>query len=76
MDILPSMGDLISFKDGIIGSINGFLGVFTEYQVPLIFIISMLIGFLLKKKYNESWVAGIIFGLLIFFAIRFTGIGG
>ena len=76
IETMPTLQDLINFKDGIINIINDMLRVLTSgHPVYLVVVISILIAFVLKKKYNENYIFAIFIAGVIFGFFRFLGIG-
>jgi len=68
---------LVNIWSNIVGVINEILnGIAPNFSVQLVFLISVMIGAVLKKNYKQDWTFMIITSLLIFFSLRFLQIGG
>lgn len=62
---------IIEFMNEII---NGFT---TNFQVEFVFGIAVVLGIIIKRWQKwKGWIATIITILLIFFSLRFLGVGG
>ena len=73
----PTTVDLMSYKDSLINGINQFIFAFSQdYAVHIVFLISAVIGLMIMRKNEEEWLYFFIWTLIIFFALRFIGIGG
>lgn len=77
LNIIPTMDEVIAFKNSIIDGINSFLFIFSEeHAVWLLLILSILLSLIIRKHYNIGYFATSLVAAMIFFSIRFLGIGG
>lgn len=76
VNTLPDLNDLIEFKDGVINIINEILkSITTEYTLYLLFGISLLTAWFLKKRWDEGYLFMVFATLTIYFALRYIGLG-
>ena len=67
---------LILIKDKIIDGINIIIfGFSSEHPVVAVFLISILLGIGIARWKKLKWWEGVIIVILIFFSLRFVGVG-
>jgi len=71
-----SLGTATNIKDSIVGLINKIINSFAStYTVEFVFIISVLIAITIKRWKKLNLTETSVITLLIFFALRFLGVG-
>jgi len=67
---------LINIKESIVNIINSFINGFAPNNpVEFVFIISVFIGIALKRWKKESWTYFIVSTLMVYWSLRFLGVG-
>jgi len=67
---------ILNIKDALVGFINEILGTIApNFSVELVFVIAVLLGIVIKRWKKLNTTETILISLLIFFSLRFLGVG-
>lgn len=71
-----SLDTLVNIKNKLVEFINQIItGIASDFSVQFVFLISIIIGIIIKRWQKWDWIPTIITILLVFMSLRYLGIG-